>query len=96
MALKLTEGRDSGFQFVRDVGEHNGVVWRLYKGSEEPSKPWKKFKLVAAEPVVGKANFHLSWNGERLGGGSCAMTLHKYKSKLYSLTVDALRDMGKG
>lgn len=96
MALKLTAGRDSGFEFVRDVGEYDGVVWKLYRGSTWVGNPWQKFKLVAAEPVFGKANFHLSWNGERLGGGSCAMTLYKYKARLYSLTVEALRDMGKG
>jgi hypothetical protein len=96
MALKLNEGRDSGYEFVCDVGEYFGVHWRLYRGRTEPGKAWQKYKLAAADPVVGKANFHLSWNGERLGGGSCAMTLYKYKAKLYSLTVEALRDMGNG
>jgi hypothetical protein len=96
MALKLVEGRDSGLEFVCDVGEYRGVVWRLYKAPESPGKAWQRYKLAASEPVVGKANFHLSWDGERLGGGSCAMTLHKYKKALYELTLKALRDMGKG
>lgn len=96
MALKLNEGRDSGLEFVRDVGEHNGVMWRLYKGRTEPGRAWQKFKLVAADPVFGKANFHIAWDGEKIDTGTCARTLKKYKAKLYSLTVEALRDMGKG
>lgn len=96
MALKLTEGTDSGLEFVCDVGEHYSVVWRLYKRPEKPGAMWQRYKLAAAEPVIGKANFWLAWNGERIGWNSCALTLHRYKPKLYSLTVEALRDMGDG
>lgn len=49
---------------IGDVGEAYGVGWRLY--ARPASHGWRNMKLASTNWAPNKANYWISWNGDRL------------------------------
>ena len=94
-------GNDPEGDDWRRVGEtdqpHDGVRWSVWL--RDPASNWRNpaykaewqsVKVTAICPVVIKANYHIGWNGNRLGGKRDLRLLTEYRPDLEAAVVAVL------
>lgn len=75
----------AGFQLITIIDTEESA-WRVYAKDADDS-PWQNFKIVAATPVLNKANYAVAWNGERLARNKDCTTLYAYRRELHDKVV---------
>jgi hypothetical protein len=83
--LKLWVGNfpdDQMWSKYGDIGKLYGVNWILFIKVQDYDMPWQNFKLVADGVVPGKANYRLSWNGERFALHPHFVSLQEFRPAL--------------
>jgi hypothetical protein len=67
---------------VCDLGKFDGIGWVMYSKVPDVDSPWQSYKLVADGVVPGKANYRLSWNGERFALHPHLVSLQEFRPAL--------------
>ena len=75
---------------VCDLGKFDGIGWMLYSKVPDADSPWQSFKLVADGVVPGKANYRLSWNGERFAVHPHVGLLQEFRPALAKAVLKVL------
>jgi hypothetical protein len=73
---------DQMWSKVCDLGKFDGINWVMYSKVPDADSPWQSFKLVADGVVPGKANYRLSWNGERFALHPDFVSLQEFRPAL--------------
>jgi len=84
MAQKYKGGKPSGD--CKKVGSIvAGPGWDIYQLAQNETE-WENYKLVAKKPTIAKANFWLSFNGQRFSGRKDALIL-LYSKRYQNLAI---------
>ena len=88
-------GNDPEGDDWRRVGEtdqpYDGVRWSVWlRNPAHNSAEWQSVKITAIRPVVIKGNYHIGWNGNRLGGKRDLRLLTEYRPDLEAAVVSVL------
>ena len=81
---------DQMWSKVCDLGKFDGIGWMMYSKVPDADSPWQSFKLVADGVVPGKANYRLSWNGERFAVHPHVELLQEFRPALAKAVLKVL------
>ena len=81
---------DQMWSKVCDLGKFDGIGWEMYSKVPDADSPWQSFKLVADGVVPGKANYRLSWNGERFAVHPHVELLQEFRPALAKAVLKVL------
>lgn len=89
MADRMHRGRhgdkNDGWVKLGPVGNAEGVVWLMFAKKQPSDSGWIYAKLVADGSVRHKANYWLSWNGERFASGGDYVKLIDHRKDILDM-----------
>ena len=83
--------KNDGWEFVGCVGELENSDWVAYSKSQPSDGEWIYIKLSSTGAVPYKANYWLSWNGERFAKGGDIIKLLEHRPELHKMICDFMK-----
>lgn len=83
-----------GWSLVGCIGKLEKSNWVAYSKKQPSDGEWDYIKLSSLAPVPYKANYWLSWNGERFAKGGDIIKMIEHRPELYKMLCDFMAKNG--
>ena len=82
-----------GWIKIGQIGKFDGVKWSIYRKPQPNGSEWDYVKVVADGKAPRKANYWLSWNGDRFAIGGDFLKMLEHRKDMYDEVISFMSEV---
>ena len=88
---KGNKPKGNGWKVLSTIQNTSGSDWTVFININEGGETWQGIKVCANGVVAFKANYPLTWNGERFSRGRHMQSMKEFRPELEKALVGVMR-----